>query len=122
MPSVTIGAELGKHAMSFGDQQRSDSCSTKVPSLSLLHTLNVTEQVGTKCRKFGTLLLNDQKGNQVDIIQKELCGDVEDINTKILQYWLQGKGLPVTWENLLDTLKACSLNELADQIQSSLQP
>ena len=91
-----------------------------MPSLPLLYTLNVPEQVGTKYRKFGTLLLDDQKGNQVDILEKELHWVVEDINTKILQYWLQGKGLPVTWETLLDTLRACSLNELADQIQASL--
>ena len=45
---------------------------------------------------------------------------MDDINTKILQYWLLGKELPVMWETLLDALRTCSLNELADQMQASL--
>ena len=108
--------------MSSADQQpgKGPIVSTKAPSLPLFYEFNIPEQVGTRFPKFGTLLLNDQTGAQVDNIEDELRGNPERINKRILQYWLQGKGQPVTWETLLETLRACSLNELADQIQASI--
>jgi hypothetical protein len=114
------GKAQDTHLMWLGSnsQPRNQSCQNL--SLPTLARLGVPEQIGTKFRKFGTLLLDDQKGNQVNIIEQELRGNVEAINTKILQYWLQGKGLPVTWETLIHTLRDCSLNGLADQIQTSL--
>jgi hypothetical protein len=87
-------------------------------SLPTLVKLGVAEQVGTKFRKFGTLLLDDQNGTQVDNIKEESRGMPERINTQILKDWLQGKGLPVTWGNLLDTLRQCNLHTLADQMQA----
>ena len=90
------------------------------PSLSTLIKLSIPEQVGTKFEMFGTLLLHDATGVQVDILEVETRGNPVKINKRILKYWLQGKGLPVSWETLLDTLRACSLNELADQLQSSI--
>ena len=41
---------------------------------------------------------------------------------RILQEWLQGKGLPVTWESLIQTLRDTGLSVLADQIQASKIP
>ena len=38
---------------------------------------------------------------------------------RILQEWLQGKGLPVTWASLVQTLRDTGLSVLADQIQAS---
>ena len=35
---------------------------------------------------------------------------------KILQEWLKGKGLPVTWETLVQTLRDIDLSVLADHI------
>ena len=125
-PGVIVGAELSQQAMSFGDQQQSSqpdkgsTYCTKAPSLDLLYKLNVPEQVGTHFQKFGTLLLEDKTGTKVDNIEDELHGKPERINRKILQYWLQGKGLPVTWETLMHTLRDCGLNGLADHIQTSL--
>ena len=118
-------AKASKQSASFGDQQalqsgRGQICSTKMPSLPLLYEFNVPEQVGTRFPKFGTLLLNDQTGTQVDNIEDELRGNPERINKRILQYWLQGKGQPVTWKTLIETLRACSLNGMADQIQASI--
>ena len=112
--------------MSLGDPQRpsqpgkGSSYSNEELSLPLLISHNVPERVGTHYQKFGTILLNDQTGIRIHFIEKDCLGKPEKINTEILQSWLQGKGLPVTWETLLDTLRACSLNELAHQIQSSL--
>ena len=41
---------------------------------------------------------------------------------RILQEWLQGKGLPVTWASLVQTLRDTGLSVLADQIQASKIP
>ena len=41
---------------------------------------------------------------------------------KILQEWLQEKGLPVMWESLVQTLRNIDLSVLADQIQASKIP
>ena len=118
--------QVSSREMSFGESQQSSqpgegsSYTTEEPSLTLLIALNVPECVGTQYRKFGTLLLKDQIGIRIHFIEKDCLGMPENINMKILQDWLQGKGLPVTWETLLDTLRACDLNDLADQIQSSL--
>ena len=93
--------------MSVGDQQqfsqpdKSSSDCVKEPSLDLLYKLSVPELVGNNYKKFGTLLLEDKTGIKVDNIEEELHGKLEAINTKILQHWLQGKGLPVTWKCLL---------------------
>ena len=89
-------------------------------SLPKLIELHVPEQVGTSYKKFGTLILDDKKGNQVDNIKEEMHGEPKKINTQILQYWLQGNGQSATWKTLLNTLRACCLNELADQIQASI--
>ena len=89
-------------------------------SLDRLVELRVPEQVSTKFRKFGTLLLKDGTGAHVDNIEEGLRGMPERINTEILKDWLRGKGLPVTWGSLLHTLRACELNELANKIQKSL--
>jgi hypothetical protein len=105
--------------MWFGSEEQAVSGTDSNLSLPMLLKLHVPEHVGTNFKKFGILLLNDLKGAQVDIIETELRGNVEDIITKILQYWFQGKGRSVTWEILLDTLRACNLNEFADQIQQT---
>ena len=118
-----VGKAQEEHMMWLCSDQTSQTKNQSSENLSLptLTKLGVPEQVSTKFRKFGTLLLDDEKGAQVDNIEEDLHGNPERINTKILQYWLQGKGLPVTWETLLDTLRACSLNGLADKIQDSLR-
>lgn len=41
---------------------------------------------------------------------------------RILGEWMEGKGLPVTWESLVKTLRDIGLLVLADQIQASKMP
>ena len=50
--------------------------------------------------------------------KKEYQGDAEDVILRILEEWLEGKGLPVTWNTLIETLRNTKLNELADKIES----
>lgn len=65
---------------------------------------------------FGTLLLKDDKGARVNSIENEFRGNAERINTKILEEWLAGGGEPRTWQTLINTLRDCELDVLADQI------
>ena len=39
----------------------------------------------------------------------------------ILEQWLAGKGIPVTWDNLIQTLKDCELNALAETVELHLK-
>ena len=68
---------------------------------------------------FGVLLLDDKTGSHVDIIVDDCRGKIEKIVRSILKEWLNGKGKPVTWETLIDTLRDCKHTDLADKIQES---
>ena len=86
------------------------------PTLPELLRLKVPQEVGAHYTMFGVLLLNDTKGSRVDAIENMYCRDGKRICCKILQEWLEGKGLqPVTWETLIKTLRDTGLSSLADQ-------
>ena len=89
------------------------------PSLPELLRLKVPQLVGANYSTFGIILLNDKTGSQVDSIEEYCRGNPEKITRKILQEWLEGKGLPVTWESLVQTLRDIHLSILADHIQFS---
>ena len=71
--------------------------------------------------KFGIILLNDEDGCLLDAIENDCLGKCEHIVRKILFTWIQGTGKPVTWNALIETLRHCSLNKLADQIHKKMQ-
>ena len=81
--------------------------------------LKIPEKVGVQYRKFGTLLLNDDTGNQVEIAEKSYHYQPEDIVTIILRKWLQEGPTPVTWDNLMQVLRDCGLQTLADYVQDT---
>jgi hypothetical protein len=114
--SAITGEQPIKQPLPFGGQRSDKGHAIEQPSLPLLYKLNVPEQVGMCFKKFGTLLLNDGTGVRVSGIEDELRGHHEKITTRILESWLKGEGLSVTWETLVDTLRACNLNTLADNI------
>ena len=80
--------------------------------------LQIPEEVGDKYYKFGIFLLHDKTGGRVNIIKKDCHGDSEQITQKILQKWIAGSGLPVTWESLIQTLRDTGLPVLAEQIKA----
>ena len=88
------------------------------PTLPELLQLNIPKGIGTKYNTFGVLLLNDETGSQMDSIADECRGKPERICHRILQEWLEGKGLPVTWETLIQTLRDTGLPTLADHIHT----
>ena len=89
------------------------------PSLPELLRLKIPQQVGANYSTFGIFLLNDQTGSRVQSLKQACLGNPEDVMLRILQEWLEGKGLPVTWESLIKTLRNIDLSVLADQIQAS---
>ena len=91
------------------------------PSLPKLLQFKVPQKVGTNYLNFGIFLLNDEDGSQIQIIDNDCNGRCDRIMCKILSDWLQGKGKPVTWKELIETLRDCDLNELADTIQEKTQ-
>ena len=88
------------------------------PSMPELLRLQIPEEVGDRYYKFGIFLLHDKTGGRVNIIKKDCRGDSEQITQKILQKWIAGNGLPVTWESLIQTLRDTGLPVLAEQIKA----
>ena len=117
-----VGKAQEEHMMWLCTDKESPSGNQSSENLSLptLIKLGLPEQVSTSFKNFGTLLLNDATGVQVNSIEDELRGNHERIATRILEEWLKGRGLPVTWDTLLSTLRVCNLNTLADRVSTSV--
>ena len=82
--------------------------------------LNIPQEIGTKCKTFGTILLEDDSGARVDNIVHENRDSIERTNTEILQEWLNGRGKqPVTWATLVEVLRDIELSILAGDISTS---
>ena len=81
--------------------------------------LRVPQQVSANYSTFGIFLLNDATGSRVRGFKQACFGNPEDVMLMVLQEWLEGKGLPVTWESLIQTLRDTDLSVLADQIQAT---
>ena len=86
------------------------------PTLPELLRLGVPQEVGANYSTFGIFLLNDVTGSRVDSIEDAYSGRPERITRKILQEWMEGKGLPLTWKLLVQTLRDTGLSTLADKI------
>ena len=52
----------------------------------------------------------------MDSIVDDCRGISERITTKILKEWIAGRGKPLTWSSLIETLRQCQLTELAAHI------
>ena len=57
----------------------------------------------------------------IEAMEYECQGKCERIVQKSLSEWLRGKGKPVTWKVLIDTLRDCELSTLADMIHEKTQ-
>ena len=83
--------------------------------------VNLTKEVGKKYPEFGILLLEDPTGAHISALEKELMKNAEDINYRVFQEWLQGKGRqPVSWETLVSVLEDIGLNQLAKSIRDTV--
>ena len=63
-------------------------------------------------------LLDDLNANKVCNIEEKHRGNVERINTEILQEWAKGRGKkPVSWQTLTEVLRDIQLGVLANEIE-----
>ena len=83
--------------------------------------INIPEQISTKYLEFGILLLNDETGAKVSAVVSKHHEDAKQINLEILKLWVEGKGNLVSWNTLIDVLKAVGLVALASDIKEGLQ-
>ena len=80
-------------------------------------TLNIPQQISTKYKQFGVILLEDGEGALVDSSAHKNFNNPEEINIDILTQWLRGKGRkPVTWRTMISTLEEIGLKTLAENI------
>ena len=54
------------------------------------------------------------------IIRGNHQGRLEEMTMQVLREWLAGKGVEVSWESLIATLRKSKLKLMADQIQIAL--
>ena len=84
-------------------------------------TLNIPQQISTKYKQFGVILLEDGEGAFVDSSAHKNFNNPEEINIDILTQWLRGKGRkPVTWRTMMNTLEEIGLKTLAEDIGLAL--
>ena len=88
------------------------SCSKSI----INNCINIPVRIGQKYWSFGILLLQDNTGNIVEALEHESQKNAEMINLKILQKWINGVGLPVSWDVLIQVLHDIELHELADEM------
>lgn len=86
------------------------------PSLPELFRLQLPQRIGTTYTTFGIILLNDKTGCRMESIVDECRGNPERVTQRVLQEWIAGRGLPVTWQTLIRTLRDSELTVLADQL------
>ena len=85
----------------------------------MLNLLNIRlpSRVGPRIDVFGTYLLRDNDGNKMANIADNSQGKPESMAMEVLREWLAGKGVEVSWESLVATLKESGLSGVADDIQ-----
>ena len=85
-------------------------------------TINIPEEIGTKYKMFGVLLLKDQTGAMVDGIVHKHHRDSVQINCEILHKWVHGEAgeQPVSWRTLITCLRDSGMSTLASDIQQAL--
>ena len=76
-------------------------------------------ELATDYVQFGTFLLDGRHISTVNIMAHKYHYNAEQINTEILQEWLNGRGKqPVTWATLVSVLKYVELSSLGDDIEA----
>jgi hypothetical protein len=119
MADVTVSTGSSEEVLSSLCVTQSISRLGEKPTLPTLLRLKVPSEVGTKYFTFGVLLLDDLTGKRVESIRYECHDNPERITQMILGEWLEGKGLPVTWQSLVKSLRDMELFSLADVIQQN---
>ena len=86
----------------------------------LRHNINIPNEIGADYSSFGILLLKDEIGSHVKAIQEQFRGVAVDITMRILNNWLEGKGVEVSWKSLVKVLNDIGLKTLAEEINETI--
>ena len=78
--------------------------------------IEIFKEIGCKYYRFGINLLNDDRGTFITSIEHKFRSDPDEINLRILQEWVSGRGKPLTWDSLIEVLRDIELDRLADEI------
>lgn len=65
-------------------------------------------------------MLKDRTGTRVDAIRRAKLNDPVDTTKEIFRHWLQGEGIPATWDQLVKCLRHADLQVVADDIDKCL--
>ena len=77
--------------------------------------LNVIRRITVNYYTFGVILLQDDNGEKVDVIERD-HKEAEAITREILKKWLRDGGPRCTYPHLMDCLRKSELGALADSI------
>ena len=81
--------------------------------------IDIIARIGAKDNVFGIHLLNDDDGNKTAALENKFPYRT---SLHIFELWLQGQGKkPITWGTLVNVLKTINLNDLANDIGTSLK-
>ena len=67
-----------------------------------------------------TLLDFDEDGTQLSLIEKEHRGDPKACCRAMFRHWINGNGLPCTWDTLVQLFRDLDMKNLAEEIESAL--
>ena len=81
--------------------------------------IEVIKSVAPFWKDVGYFLDFDEYGSYVDSIEKKCSHNPDECCTEMLKQWLQGKASrKPTWKDLIDILKDCELNTVADELET----
>ena len=82
--------------------------------------INIPQHIGIKYQEFGVMLL-DTDYSYIEVLERQYLRDAVQINSRILQDWLNGKGKqPKTWAKLIEVLMSIELSTLANIIKKNI--
>lgn len=83
-----------------------------------MKTLRLVDMVSAKWKNFGVLLGITQ--NQLDVWEKQYCGNANMCWTKVMAYWLNGGSkdqYPPTWDGLYTLLEDAEYSQVAEELK-----
>ena len=83
--------------------------------------MKIIESVAPTWRKVGTQLDFDSIGNRLKIIAVSERDRPEECCQSMFQYWLEGNGVPATWNRLICVLEDCNFKKLALEVKEALK-
>ena len=79
----------------------------------------ITKVAAGNYRAFGILLLQDENGKQVDLLEKKQGCSINTVVQEILKTWLDN-GPTRTYQHLIECLRQSGLGVLAEEIKKGV--